>query len=72
MWGVINFTSSLGGGNARTSTENLTEISMMDIDGDGKVDQVIQDITGKIYWKKNITEKTGLLKKNNTSSRWNL
>ena len=63
MWGVINFTSSLGGGNARTSTENLTEISMMDIDGDGKVDQVIQDITGKIYWKKNITEKTGLLKK---------
>lgn len=48
MWGVINFTSSLGGGNARTSTENLTEISMMDIDGDGKVDQVIQDITGKI------------------------
>ena len=63
MWGVINFTSSLGGGNARTSTENLTEISMMDIDGDGKVDQVIQDITGKIYWKKNIIGTTGLLKK---------
>ncbi|WP_407434915.1 SpvB/TcaC N-terminal domain-containing protein, partial [Treponema sp.] len=59
---VINFTTSVGGGNNRGSTVNLAEITMTDLDGDGIADQVLQVADGSIYWKKNLTGKSGLLK----------
>ena len=59
---TLNFTTSLGGGPNRSSTVNLVDISMADLDGDGKTDQVMQMIDGSIWWKKNITGKAGLLK----------
>ena len=63
VWLVtINFTTSVGGGNNASSTANIADITMTDLDGDGKTDQVLQTADGSIWWKKNITGKAGLLK----------
>ncbi|WP_407434453.1 toxin TcdB middle/N-terminal domain-containing protein, partial [Treponema sp.] len=62
VWFVtINFTTSVGGGNNTSSTVNVADITMTDLDGDGKADQVLQLADGSVYWKKNLTGKAGLL-----------
>ncbi len=58
---TINFTTSVGGGNNTSSTTTVADITMTDLDGDGKVDQVLQLADGSVYWKKNLTGKAGLL-----------
>ncbi|MBR4790825.1 MAG: hypothetical protein IK024_08050, partial [Treponema sp.] len=62
MHPVFNFTTSVGGGTNNNSTVNVAEITMTDLNGDGKADQVLQIADGSIWWKKNITGKAGLLK----------
>uniref|UniRef100_UPI00298E9DEE toxin TcdB middle/N-terminal domain-containing protein n=1 Tax=Treponema sp. TaxID=166 RepID=UPI00298E9DEE len=70
---AINVTATGSGGVSASSSINGVTVRMLDIDGDGLADQVMRipgtvtvgDVslkTGKIYYKKNLSGKAGLLK----------
>ena len=63
MYVVLNITSNIGGGFSASTSLNDVSVKMLDIDGDGLVDQVLRIPGKKIYYKKNLSGKSGLLKR---------
>ncbi len=73
VWGCffVNITANAGGGLNSGMTTTCATVKMMDLDGDGMPDHVLE-ADGKIWWKKNCSGKIGLLNRINLPQGGNI